>query len=166
MSARQWPVVVTGLLDEPAHLLTAWLGLAAVGAMSSRFWPWISRIWPWTLAGAVVIDVDHLPLYLWDEPLHAAGGRPVSHSLTTIVVLLAVALAARRLRAAAVGLAAGVFMHLVRDVATGPGVPLLWPLLDVNVLVPYRAYLAVLTVLAGAAAVSQWLGVKGSPPPP
>jgi inner membrane protein len=24
-SARQWPLVVQGLLDEPAHLLTAWL---------------------------------------------------------------------------------------------------------------------------------------------
>jgi inner membrane protein len=145
MSARQWPVIVTGLLDEPAHLLTAWLGLAAVGALSSR-------VWPWTLVGAVAIDVDHLLLYLWNEPLHAAGGRPASHSLTTIAVLLAIALAARRFRTAAVGLAAGVFLHLVRDVATGPGVPLLWPLLDVNVLVPYWAYLAVLTVLAGAAA--------------
>ncbi|MGY1733365.1 metal-dependent hydrolase [Geodermatophilus sp. SYSU D01045] len=149
MSARHRSVVVTGLLDEPAHLLTAWLALVAVGATSPR-------VWPWVLAGAVAIDVDHLPMYLWNEPLNADGGRPITHSLTTVLVLLAVALGARRVRTAAVGIAAGVLLHLVRDVATGPGVSLLWPLRDTNLSVPYWAYLAVVGLLAGAAVLRQW----------
>ena len=138
-----WPVPVVGLLDEPAHLLTAYLALACTGP--ARRW------WGWVLAGAVLIDLDNLPLYLGAEGITGAdGGRPVTHSLLTVGVLALVGLVLRP----ALGLALGVALHLCRDLATGPGVPLLWPVADGNVQVPYPAYLlalAVLTLMATAA---------------
>lgn len=140
--ARHWPVPVVGLLDEPAHLLTTWLiGTAVLGSRPA--WP---RLLPWALAGSVVIDVDHLPVYLWSAPIALPGSRPLTHSLATVAVLLVVAAAARRVRTAALGLSVGVALHLVRDGATGPGIPLLWPIDPSDVLVPYAIYLAVLAL--------------------
>jgi inner membrane protein len=149
-AAGAWPVPVVGLLDEPAHLLTAWLALAALGLAGLRGRP--SALLPWVLVGSVALDADHVPLYLWGEPVAHQGSRPVTHAAVTVVVLLLVAALPRaRLRTAAVGLAAGVALHLLRDVATGPGVPLLWPLDPVDVRLPYAAYLAVVVVAAGVA---------------
>jgi len=150
-AARAWPVPIVGLLDEPAHLLTAWLALAALGLAGAA--GRTSPLLPWVLIGSVALDVDHVPLYLWGEPVAHQGSRPVTHAAVTVVVLLVVAALTRaRGRTAAVGLAAGVALHLVRDVATGPGIPLLWPLDGTDVRLPYAAYLAVV-VLAAAVAV-------------
>jgi inner membrane protein len=143
-SLRSWPIPVGGVLDEPAHLLTAWLLLGAFAVRSA------SRVQLWALAGAVAIDIDHVPLYFWGEPVAASGGRPVTHSLATVAVLLGMATVAR-LRPAVVGLAVGVLLHMVRDLATGPGVPLLWPLSGASVEVRYPWYVAVLTIAAAVA---------------
>jgi inner membrane protein len=120
-AVRSWPIPVKGLLDEPAHLLTACVAL-------SVYAPGRTRAWPWVLLGAVAIDLDHIPLYLWGGPVATGGGRPVTHSATTVAALLVIALVVPKVRTAASGLAAGVLLHFVRDIATGPGVPLLWPL--------------------------------------
>ncbi len=107
---------MVGLLDEPGHLLTAWLFLAASPRARRRL------DLRWVLLGAVAIDVDHLPLYLWAALASSPGGRPVTHSLITVLVLLVVVAAlSRRLSTAATGVAVGVLLHFVRDVATGPG---------------------------------------------
>jgi inner membrane protein len=67
--AADWPVVVVGLLDEPAHLLTAYVLLLAMGR------PLVpDRRDAWALAGAVLIDVDHLPQFL-GFPGWAVGRR-------------------------------------------------------------------------------------------
>jgi inner membrane protein len=145
-AARSWPIPVAGLLDEPAHVLTAWLALAAVGSLGKG-------AMPWALVGAVAIDVDHIPLYLWHEPVSSSGGRPVTHSLATIAVLLLIALAVPRCRTAVTGLAAGVLLHLTRDVATGPGIPALWPLRDEAVVLPYAVYAGFLAATATVATV-------------
>jgi inner membrane protein len=145
-TARHWPVPVAGLLDEPAHLLTAWLALMAIGAERLRPWRWV-------LLGATAIDVDHIPVYLWAAPVTVDGGRPVTHSLLTVLILLAVAGAVRRARGVLVGLAAGVLLHFVRDIATGPGVPLLWPFRTDGVLLPYAAYLLLLVALASISTI-------------
>ena len=142
--ARPWPIPVIGLLDEPAHLLTAWLMLNAVAAAHRRFWPW-------ALLGAVAIDVDHVPLYLWGSTVAGTGGRPVTHSLMTVLALLALGIAVRRARTVCVGLAVGVVLHLTRDLATGPGVPLWWPARSDPVLLPYWGYLCLLVALAATA---------------
>jgi inner membrane protein len=145
------PLLLLGLLDEPAHLATAWLFLAA-------FLPGRARaLGPWVLVGAVAIDADHVPLYLWDALAAAPGARPVPHSLLTVAVLAAAAVASPRLRSPLLGLALGVVLHLVRDLATGPGVPLLWPFGPAKVIVPYAVYLLVLAVVAVVAVVRRSL---------
>ena len=168
LAARSWSIPAEAALDEPAHLLTAWLLLAAAGVRSRR-------VLPWALAGAVLIDLDHLPLYSGIE-VTAGGGRPVSHSVTTVLVLLVAAAAWRAQRVRLAGLALGVALHLTRDLASGPGAPLLWPWLWDSVRVPYVLYLTVLVAAVAAVAVRAWrdraAGSTGSPggmtpgPPP
>jgi len=145
--ARHWPVAGTALLDEPAHLLTAALLLAAVLPGRAR------ALVPWALLGSVLIDLDHVPLYLWGALTVDGFGRPVTHSAATVLVLVIAGAAARsRARTAFWGLALGVVAHLVRDLGTGPGVPLAWPLDRHAALLPYGAYLAVVLAAVPVAA--------------
>ena len=134
------PLLLLGLLDEPAHLATAGLALLVLGV---RGLPALLA-----LAGSVGIDADHVPLYLGVPHVEAAGGRPLTHSLLTLAVLGALSLRWPHLRWVALGVA----LHLLRDAFTGPGVPLLWPL-DVVVLLPYAPYAVLLAGLAAVAAV-------------
>jgi inner membrane protein len=143
--SREWSLVPLAALDEPAHLLTAWLVLAAATARTARL-----PLLPWVLTGAVLLDLDHVPLYLGADIAVSPGGRPVSHSLLTVALLLVAAGAVRRWRVPLAGLALGVATQLLRDLATGPGVPLLWPVLAQDVLLPYPPYGVVLVALAAA----------------
>jgi inner membrane protein len=143
--SRRWRVPIAGALDEPAHLLTAALLLAAAPRRPGR------ELAGWALAGSVAIDADHVPLYLGHMPTTVEDGRPVTHSLPTVGALLLGAAATRgRLRTALAGLATGVCLHFVRDFATGPvGVPLFWPAVRRgDVRAPYPAYVAVLAAAA------------------
>ena len=146
LAARDWPVPVLGALDEPAHLLTAWLVLAAASARTTAL-----RLLPWVLAGAVLLDLDHVPLFLGLDVTATQSGRPVTHSLTTVGVLLAASAAVRPWRTALAGLALGAATQLLRDLSTGPGVPLVWPALWADVRLPYLPYLLALLALAVAA---------------
>ena len=103
---------------------------------------------PWALLGAVVIDVDHIPLYVWDVGTADPEGRPVTHSLTVVLVLLALSRLPGRLRTPLSGLALGVLLHLVRDIVTGPGASLFWPIAGTSVLLPYPLYAGVLCLAA------------------
>jgi inner membrane protein len=145
--SREWPVLVVGLLDEPAHLATAVIFLAAFLPRRAL------ALLPWALAASVLIDLDHVPLYLRGVLADANGGRPVTHSLTTVAVLLAAGAAFSRLRSPLVGLALGVVLHLVRDLATGPGLSPLWPVNPAAVRLPYVAYLVPLSLVAALATV-------------
>lgn len=158
-TARNWHVAVVGLLDEPAHLLTAWLFVAACTGRTARL-----RVLPWLLAGSVLLDLDHVPLFLGAEWIAATpGGRPVTHSLITIVLLLTASAMVRPWRLPLAGVAAGTATQLVRDLSTGPGIPLFWPLLDGDVRLPYLPYLGILVALAVAATILRW---KRRPPAP
>ena len=75
----------------------------------------------------------------------------MTHSLATVVVLIGCAVAVPRFRVPLAGLAAGVAAELWRDLATGPGVPLAWPVLPDSVRLSWPVYGASLVVLAGAA---------------
>jgi inner membrane protein len=142
-SLVRMPVLVEGVRDEIAHALTAALFLAVAPRVAERFVAWV-------LVGAVVIDLDHIPLFVWG--VGSAGyGRPVTHSLGTILVLLAVAGLYRRWRTPLLALALGVLLHFLRDIATGPGLPLVWPISADNFLVPYLPYVAVLIAVTGVA---------------
>jgi inner membrane protein len=145
-SAETGSLLLLGLLDEPAHVATAWLFLAAFLPVRAR------TIYLWALVGSVAIDVDHVPLYLWHVLAADPESRPVTHSLTTVVVLaVAAAVASTRLRSPLLGLALGTLLHFFRDLAEGPGVPLLWPLTTANASLPHATYLLILTVVAVAA---------------
>lgn len=152
-TGRDWSLVPLAALDEPAHLLTAWLVLAAATARTAGL-----RLLPWVLAGAVLLDLDHVPLYLGADIAVSPGGRPVTHSLLTVAVLLAGAAAIRRWRVPLAGLAFGVATQLLRDLATGPGVPLLWPALVEDLRMPYLPYALVLVALAVAATARRLTG--------
>lgn len=144
LSSRDWSVPALGLLDEPAHLATAALLLASVGALRR------TRPGAITLVASVALDLDHLPLYL-GAPM-GAHGRPPTHSLLTVAALATAGLLARRRRTDLLAAAAGVALHLVRDLATGPGVPLLWPTTARAIEVPYPPYAAVLVAAAAVTA--------------
>ncbi|MGR6967076.1 metal-dependent hydrolase [Geodermatophilus sp. URMC 61] len=154
LAARTWPVPVVGLLDEPAHLLTTAVLLAAV--LPVRLLPVV----PWVLAGSVLIDVDHVPLYLPSAAQEHIDGRPITHSVATVLVLALAGSAARgRWRTALLGVGTGVSLHLVRDLAAplgGPGVPLLWPVSPSSVTLPYPCYAAVLVAAVAVVALRQW----------
>jgi inner membrane protein len=143
---QQQPLLLAGLADETAHLLTAAILLAPIALNLP------SAFLGAALAGSVLIDIDHLPLLAGSDVLTRETNRPVTHSLLTIGVLALLALVPWSLwRWIGAGLVAGVAAHLTRDLAsTSAGVPLLWPLSDHNFTVPYAVYV---TVLIAAAAV-------------
>jgi inner membrane protein len=73
------------LTDEAAHVSTALLALLAAvrpAALERRRTSLVAA-----LVASVAIDLDHVPLYA-GVPGIAEAGRPVSHSLATVVLLL------------------------------------------------------------------------------
>lgn len=142
-----WNAVPDGLLDEIAHLATAAIALTALFRGANRV---IVRT---ALLASVLIDVDHVPLQLFGtDVLNHGSSRPYSHSLITIVAALAFASLLRSSRRQiALGVALGVGLHLVRDVATAGGVMLLWPLTTASLRAPYAVYAAALVALVAVA---------------
>lgn len=137
-------VGVVGLLDWSGHLATAVLVLANLPRALPL--PFAAA----ALVGSVAIDLDHVPGYLGSHAIDAGTPRPYTHSLMTVIGLGVIALALLRGRARLVvgGLAAGVALHLCRDVATGPGVAGAWPLSDAAWQLPFWVYTAVMAALA------------------
>ena len=142
LSRRKPRWVLVGLYDHPAHLATAGLVLVSVPRRSRR----------WTLGflvGSVLPDLDHVPLALRAKHPEVGDPRPVSHCLLAVAPVAAVAAATQSDRLH--GAACGMLAHFLRDLGVGTGVPLLWPATRQPVRVPYPAYLAICTVLAGNA---------------
>jgi membrane-bound metal-dependent hydrolase YbcI (DUF457 family) len=142
--------VAYGLVDEPAHLATCGLGVIALAALAGSWPP--GRFVAAALISSVAIDVDHVPNYLGTHFLTGSLPRPYTHGvlLVSVLALLGWATSRRQLRQVLLGIAFGVSAHLLRDLATGPGVGLLWPLVGTTIQIPYPAYAA---VLLGAATV-------------
>ena len=116
-------LLATGLLDEPAHLATAALGLLVLEC----FVDIPRRFYVAALVASVAIDLDHIPLYL--GLLGNQDQRPVTHSLATVIVCVVAAVASRGHRAVLAGASTGLVLHFARDIAEGPpGVRMLWPL--------------------------------------
>ena len=137
------PLVLLGLLDEVAHLLTAALLLAALRPRVP------AQVVLAALAASMLIDVDHLPQYAGEDVLTEGLPRPVTHSIATLVVLGVLAATAWGLPwQLATGALLGVSTHFVRDLATGPGLALLWPLSDQAVRVSYTVYAALVVAAA------------------
>ena len=120
------------LFDHPAHLATAIL---------------LGGTEPVYLAGSLLPDLDHIPAALGNPQV--GDHRPNTHSLP--VVGAAAAIDRKR--------GAGTAAHFVRDLAVGPGAPLLWPLTKRRFRVPYGAY----AVLVFAAAYSRSRPSRAAP---
>ena len=92
-------ILISGLLDEPAHLATAALGLLVLACLVDV----PRRFYVAALIASAAIDLDHIPLYL--GLLGNDGQRPVTHSLSTVVVVAVAAAISRRHRAVLAGVA-------------------------------------------------------------
>jgi inner membrane protein len=154
IASRDWPVPLLAGLDWPAHLTTAALVLAA---LPRRLEPEVAA---WALVGSVAIDLDHIPMYLGFRSIVTQdGGRPVTHSLATAAALLGAAVAPRgRARRVLAGLGLGALLHFVRDIGTGPGLPLLWPFHRGNVRIPYGSHFAAIALAAAVPVVRRRSG--------
>lgn len=146
-----------GPLDEVAHLLTTLLVFWALGSRArARF------VVPGLIA-SVAIDLDHIPDRLGVDWLTVGTPRPYTHSLLTIVVILATAALWRRRRDVLLGVAIGLAIHFFRDMGEGgSGVSLLWPFSDHSFQFPHGAYVAglVMFVLVDVAVcVRQWQSI-------
>jgi membrane-bound metal-dependent hydrolase YbcI (DUF457 family) len=143
------PWITLGFFDHPAHLATA--GLIALN-LAPRSSKWAKAF----MAGALLPDVDHVPLAL-KRPHPAPGdSRPISHCLLTIAPVAALASATRSERLQ--GVAGGMAAHYLRDLGVGTGVALLWPVSRRSFRLPYRVYAGgcvALCVLALAPAYSR-----------
>ena len=147
-------VWTTGPVDEVAHLSTAALGLLVL----ARFIAAPRRFYAAALIASVAIDVDHIPLYL--GLLGNQAQRPVTHSLSTVAVLVVAAAAARRHRAVLAGGATGLVLHFARDIAEGyPGVRVFWPLQDTSWMLSYRWFLGMMVVFTAARLVLVSVGL-------
>jgi inner membrane protein len=136
--------VLIGLCDETAHVLTTLLVLWAIGGVL------YDRLLIPAIVASVAIDLDHIPAELGDDFWTRGTPRPYTHSLATIVVVLAVAAVWRRRREVLIAVAVGLAIHFWRDMAEpGSGVALMWPLSDASWSLSQLSYLI---VMAGAVA--------------
>lgn len=135
-----------GLVDEPAHLATCVISLLVLAAIMRK--PPTERFLLAALFGSVLIDLDHLAGYLGSTALTGSLPRPYTHSLLFVAVLIAIAAAVRRpaTRQVLLGLAFGASAHLLRDLATGPGIAFFWPAVSAPIRIPYAAYAGLLVV--------------------
>jgi len=137
-----------GVLDETAHAATAFVVVAALGTHFRR------RTVLAVIAGAVVLDVDHIPALAGWHFLDNGTPRPYTHSILGAAIALAVAVAlVRRAGPLALAVWGAIVLHLWRDLAEpdGPGVSLLWPLSNHAFAIGYLWYIV---PLAAAAAVA------------
>jgi mannan endo-1,4-beta-mannosidase len=138
--------LVYGLVDEPAHLATCALMVLVVATVTGVRPP--VRFVAAALIASVAIDLDHLPGYLGS---HLIGGdlpRPGTHGLFLVLSLLGLVAALKPGpgRQMTLGAAFGVSAHLLRDLATGPGVPMFWPVSDHIAAIPYAFVVAFLAL--------------------
>jgi membrane-bound metal-dependent hydrolase YbcI (DUF457 family) len=132
--------LLIGVFDHPAHVATAALVALNAPARPAR----------WTAAfmvGSLLPDLDHVPLVLRERHPTADDPRPVSHCLLAVAPVAALAglTQSERLH----GAASGMVAHYVRDLGVGSGVPLLWPVTNRSLRVPYAVYATACAALAG-----------------
>lgn len=163
LAAADWAYTIAGdgvfpggALDEIAHLLTTLLVLWALGPRVCK------RFLAPALIASVAIDADHIPGQLGVNWLTAGTPRPYTHSLLSIVVVLALAALWRGRRDLALGVAIGLAIHLWRDMAEGgSGVSLLWPVSYHSFQYPHGVYLGAMALFvlidAARCAKGEWL---------
>ena len=144
-STRPLSLLLDGVTDEVAHGATAALALLCLYSGSTLRRQ--ARLATAALLASVLIDLDHVLLYA-GVPHVAANGRPYSHSGVTVGLLLVLSCAWPRRRMVLRGAALGVTLHLLRDVATGPGLPIWSSEGSFDLRVPYSWYATALAFFA------------------
>ena len=134
-----------GPLDWSAHVATALILLANLPLSTGH--PSATA----ALVAAMAIDLDHVPGYLGTDILTAGTPRPTRTRCTVLLGAGAGAVLSGSARMIALGVAFGVLAHLLRDIATGDGVALLWPLTETGVRVPFWIEAAAIGALAARA---------------
>jgi len=136
-------LAVAALMDEAAHITTAGLLIVALTNCPSLEFSLAA------LASSILIDIDHVPMQLGWDVLTRGTPRPYTHSVLSVIIAgilgLTLKLDAGRI---ARGVSFGVAAHLLRDVATGGGVSLFWPVTNRNVHVSYSSYIVLLCLLS------------------
>jgi hypothetical protein len=147
-------ILVHGIADEIAHVLTALIMLSALRAVGFRV-SWIA-----VAIGAVAPDVEYL-LYRRDmlETI-GDGSRGLLHTAVPGLALVLVGLILPPLRPFLVSLGLALLTHVIRDAATS-AVPAMWPLTDAYYHLRYSVFLAILAVCA---TVTTGLAVLGPRP--
>jgi len=141
-------------VDEPAHLATCLLFLLALLTLVRSRRPTLSFVAAAAVA-SVAIDLDHLPGLLGWHGLTSGVPRPYTHSLVTPLALVLLGLiAGGRAKPIAFGAAFGVGAHLFRDLCTGPGVALLWPVSSGAVRPPYVVFASGLVLTSGVVVIA------------
>jgi len=135
------PWLAIGIFDHPAHLASA--ELVALNVRRSKAWQ------RGLLVGALLPDVDHIPLAL--QPEHPQDGDPRPNTHTLLAVAPVAAAAAITRSEPLWGAAAGMLTHYARDLAVGGGLPMMGRQLRT----PYPAYAVACAVLALAPAYSR-----------
>jgi inner membrane protein len=144
-----------GLVAEPAHLATCAIALLAVVQVRASQLP--ARFVTAALIASIAIDFDHIPRYLGSHFLAGNLPRPYPHSVLLMAALVTLGLASGRrgVREVSFGGAFGVSAHLFRDLATGPGVPLVWPVSSGVIALPYAVFAAALALAVLMTAVAR-----------
>jgi inner membrane protein len=146
-------VLASGALDEVAHLVTGALGMLALACFIEA----PRRYYVAGLIASVAIDLDHIPLYLG---LGNPDQRPVTHSLTTVLVIVVAAALSPRHRAVLAGAATGLLIHFARDIAEGsPGVRMIWPLQNTAWTATSRWFLAMIIAVTVVRLILATVGI-------
>jgi inner membrane protein len=152
--------ILYGLVDEPAHLATCAVAVCVLVLCGRE----LSRSFViGALVASVAIDLDHVPQHLGLDFLTAGTSRPYLHCALSVLIPALAAVALPKWRPVLLGIAFGFALHLIRDLVTGPGVPLALPFSEASVRLPYLLYAV---ALGAAAAACLFAAARLRPAPP
>ena len=134
-------ILVHGVADEIAHLLTALIMLSIVRAIGFRV-SWVA-----VAIGAMAPDVEYALSRLDMTAPIGDASRGVMHTLVPGVAMVLLGLLLPPLRLFLVSLGLALLTHAVRDAATS-SVPALWPLSVEYFHLRYSLFLAILAICA------------------
>lgn len=134
-------VLVHGIVDETAHILTALVIVSAIRAVG------FPVNWPMVLFGAVIADADYLMIR--DGMMHELGdsSRGWLHTAGPALGVILVGLAIPPLRVFLLSLGIAMLTHILRDSATAR-TAWLWPIDDQSFHLRYSYYLAILVAFS------------------
>lgn len=137
-------ILVHGIADELAHLLTALVVLSALRAMGMRL------SWPAVVIGATIPDIEHVLALAGQLDAIGTTGRGVLHTLVPGAIVAGLGMLLPPLRVFLLSLGLAMLSHVVRDAATSE-IPALWP----HAVAAYHLrYVFFLAMLAGCATIT------------